>query len=41
MKATENKQKGISGDTEAIKEKLKNIMDAVNFPVPDRVIEDE
>ena len=39
--ATENKMNGITGDTDAIKEKLKVIMWAVENPVPDRVIDDE
>lgn len=38
---TENKRKGISGDIEEINEKLQVLMQAVNNPVPDRVIEDE
>ena len=41
LKATENKQRGISGDVAKIKEQLRVIMDAVEHPVPDRVIDDE
>jgi hypothetical protein len=41
IKATENKKKGITGDVEAIREKLKVIMAAVENPVPNRVIDDE
>jgi hypothetical protein len=41
IKATENKKKGITGDVEAIREKMKAIMAAVENPVPNRVIDDE
>jgi hypothetical protein len=39
--AAENKKKGITGNAEKIREKLKTIMAAVEHPVPDRVIDDE
>ena len=41
LKATENKKKGISGETEKIREKLKMIMDAVENPVPNREMPNE
>ncbi len=39
--AVENKKKGITGDTEKIREQLKVIMWAIENPVPNRVIDDE
>ena len=42
IQAAENKKNGITGDTDAIREKLKIIMAAVENPVPDRELpEDE
>ena len=41
VKETDNKLKGITGDTENIKKQLQIIMDAVEHPVPNRVIDDE
>ncbi len=42
LAAVENKRKGITGDSEKIKEQLKVIMAAVENPVPDRELpEDE
>jgi hypothetical protein len=39
--ATENKKRGILGDADALREKLKPIMDAINNPVPNREMPDE
>jgi hypothetical protein len=41
LTAAKNKENGITGNMEAIREKLKPIMDAVEHPVPNRVIDDE
>jgi len=37
----ENKRKGISGDIDKINKNLQVLMQAVNNPVPDKVIDDE